>query len=288
MQRFSLSTLHDPQQMLTLFQSIAVDLRASERQIAALEARLAAARLTESDLRTVQHSLQAGSPFSLNVANLLGVLAQSQRGYAVVASSLGGLPNPDLYELGTLGLVDDGSTVSIYYVKDAAPRTWYGPVTLADAVTLTTAQNISGAKTFSVGLLLGNTAAGVHVRSELGFTYEELTLSTSGATTDTAANMIKASLNGPVCYYVSQTISGGGVTNFRGGDATTADRFWSADSNLTAGNGGQGVRHFRGSVTTDATGPTNTADAKLRVTCDATPTQGKVQLIVPYWKGTFV
>jgi Lower baseplate protein N-terminal domain len=288
-QPVTLNALRDPQQLLTLISSMQRDADAAARRLTALEAAARRPTLTDDDLRFIRRALQTGSPFALNITQLLGIAAQSQRGFAVVAASLASLPSPALYEVGTLGLVDDGSSVSIYYTKEGAPRSWFGPVSLADVVTLSTAQSVTGAKTFSTDILLGNLGAGVHPRIALGFTYEEMTLSTSGTTTDSSANLIKAgALMLPIVYSVSVTISGGGVTKFRGGDATTSARFWSDDANITAGNGGNGVNHLKGSVATDAAGPTNAADAKLRITCDATPSAGKVQVLAPYLRGAFV
>jgi trimeric autotransporter adhesin len=108
---------------------------------------------------------------------------------------------------------------------------------------------------------------------------ELLTLSTSGTTTDTSANLLPANcLIHAVLARVITTI--GTATDWSVGDATTATRFISANSTLTAGTTAVGLNHQQASVTTDAAGPVQTAAAKLRVTTTGTPSAGAIRLVV--------
>lgn len=132
----------------------------------------------------------------------------------------------------------------------------------------------------STGLRLGG---GTNVHGSYAkfiFVDEEITLSTLGTTTDSAAFLL-----GPgtvvlfALVYITQTISGGGVTKYRVGDATQNDRFLADSATLTSGSTQVGIQQWRGSVATDAAGPSQAALAKVRITTDATPTQGKVRVV---------
>lgn len=112
-------------------------------------------------------------------------------------------------------------------------------------------------------------------------TSELLTLSTVGATTDTTNNLLPAdAIILAVNTRVQTTISGGGVTTFSVGDPTTTARFSASAGGLTAGSARIGLQHQQGSVTTDAAGPVQTSAAKVRITCNGTPTQGAVRIQV--------
>lgn len=78
---------------------------------------------------------------------------------------------------------------------------------------------------------------------------------------------------------VETTISGGGVTSFQVGDATTANRFASASLNLTAGSAQWCCNHRKGGVATDATGPTQLPNGEVRITLDAAPTAGALRVV---------
>ncbi len=110
---------------------------------------------------------------------------------------------------------------------------------------------------------------------------ELLTLSTSGTTTDTAANLLPVgSIILSVTSRVTTEISGGGVAAFSIGDGTTAARFSASAGGLTAGSTRVGLQAMQGGVATDATGPVQTAAAAVRITTDATPSAGVVRLQV--------
>jgi hypothetical protein len=116
-----------------------------------------------------------------------------------------------------------------------------------------------------------------------GASSEEITLSTVGLTTDSVANLLPAnSIIEAVVARITTTITT--TTNWAVGDGTTSARFSSANATLTAGTTSVGLNHQKGGVTTDAAGPTQTAAAKVRVTCTgANPGAGKIRVTV-FWK----
>lgn len=111
---------------------------------------------------------------------------------------------------------------------------------------------------------------------------ESITLATGGLTTDSTADLLPAnSLILAVTARVTTTITT--TTDWALGDATTATRFSDASATLTAGTTVVGVNHQKGGVSTDATGQTQTAAAKLRITCSgANPGAGVVRVTVTY------
>lgn len=112
---------------------------------------------------------------------------------------------------------------------------------------------------------------------------EEITLSTAGLTTDSAADLLPAdSIIQSVLTRVTQTISGGGVTGFSVGDPTTlADRFVGNSPNLAAGSTVVGSRHWSTVLNAASVGPRQNNNAKIRITAvGGTPTQGKVRVTV--------
>lgn len=115
----------------------------------------------------------------------------------------------------------------------------------------------------------------------IGQVTEAITLSTSGTTTDSVANLLPAGaiLQGITCR-VTTTITT--ATNWSVGDGTTAARFCSANSTLTAGTTSVCLNHQKGGVTTDAAGPTQDAAAKLRITTSGTPGAGVIRCTVFY------
>jgi hypothetical protein len=110
---------------------------------------------------------------------------------------------------------------------------------------------------------------------------ELVTLSTSTTFTDTAANLLPAnSIIEAVVARVTTTITT--ATDWKLGDGTTADRFTAADAAMTSGETQIGLRHQQGSITTDATGPVQTAAAQLRITTTGTPGAGVIRVTVFY------
>lgn len=111
---------------------------------------------------------------------------------------------------------------------------------------------------------------------------ESITLSTSGLTTDSSANLLPAnSIIEAVVARVTTTITT--TTNWALGDATTAARFAAANSTLVSGTTSVGLAHQQGGISTDATGPVQTAAAKLRITCTGSnPGAGVIRVTVFY------
>lgn len=136
-------------------------------------------------------------------------------------------------------------------------------------------------KTWAVPPVLA-TVSGANGESEtVAVISEEITLSTGGATTDSTANLLPA--NSEILAVVARvTTTITTATNWALGDATTAERFLTATTDLTAGTTKTGWNHRQGSVSTDATGPVQASAAKLRVTTTGTPGAGAIRVSVFY------
>jgi hypothetical protein len=116
-----------------------------------------------------------------------------------------------------------------------------------------------------------------------GYITEEITLSTSGTTTDSTANMLPANaIIEAVVARVTQTITT--ATDWKLGDSVQAARFLAAQSGsqLTAGATAVGLAHADPTVASSALGPVQTSAAKLRVTTTGTPGAGKIRIAVFY------
>ena len=114
---------------------------------------------------------------------------------------------------------------------------------------------------------------------------QNVTLSTSAATTASSALIPPNSIVLFVSWYVTTTISGGGVTVFNIGSSLTAARFQSNTSALAAGSSGVGLNAMQGGVATNALGPVSTGLDSLLITCDHVPTQGAIRCVVFYIQG---
>lgn len=114
-------------------------------------------------------------------------------------------------------------------------------------------------------------------KAALVWTAEELTLSTVGTTTDTAANLLpgNAVVLGMVARVTTAITTAASVQI---GDATTATRFATLGT-MTLGTTLLGLNHLQGGVATDATGPVQFTAAKIRTTANVTPGAGKVRLV---------
>ena len=107
---------------------------------------------------------------------------------------------------------------------------------------------------------------------------ELLTLSTAGTTTDTSANLLPAnSIIEAVVARITTTIAT--ATDWKLGDATTAGRFTTASSTLTAGTTVVGTVQ---ADQTGAAGPRQASAAKVRVTTTGTPSAGAIRITVFY------
>lgn len=115
-----------------------------------------------------------------------------------------------------------------------------------------------------------------------GYVSEEITLSTTGLTTDSTANLLPAnSVIEGVCARVTTTITL--TTSWAVGDGTTSARFSSANATLVAGTTSVGLNHLSGASTTLATGPSQVSAAPVRITCaGANPGAGKIRITVFY------
>lgn len=129
------------------------------------------------------------------------------------------------------------------------------------------------ATTAGVSLVTANGAQWVR-----GQASELLTLSTSGTTTDTTANLLPANaIIEAVVARVTTTITT--ATDWRLGDTATAGRFTAPNATMTAGTTDVGLVHID---QTGAAGPRQTAAAKVRVTTTGTPGAGAVRITVFY------
>lgn len=135
------------------------------------------------------------------------------------------------------------------------------------------------------GAVASNTLAGTHGQTmTINVAEEEITLSTGGGTTDSTANLLPAnSLILQVAARVTTTITT--ATDWKLGDASTADRFTDANSTLIAGTTDFGVNHWNQAKAAGYT-PYQAAAAKLRITTTGTPGAGKIRVTV--WSIAFV
>ena len=140
------------------------------------------------------------------------------------------------------------------------------------------AQTFTGLQTFASLAAADATNGG---KATISQNSELITLSTVGTTSDSSANLLPADalILGVGCR-ITTTITTS--ANWSVGDTTTAARFSSANATLTAGTTSVGLNHWKGAVTTDATGPTQAAAAKLRITTNAAAGAGAVRCTVSY------
>lgn len=111
-----------------------------------------------------------------------------------------------------------------------------------------------------------------------GYNTELITLSTSGTTTDSVANLLPAdSIIEAVVARVTTTITT--ATDWKLGDATIAGRFSAVNAVMTSGSTQVGTVHVD---QTGTSGPRQTAAAKLRITTTGTPGAGVIRVTVFY------
>lgn len=104
---------------------------------------------------------------------------------------------------------------------------------------------------------------------------EEITLSTSGLTTDSSANLLPANsiIEAVVCR-VTTTITT--TTNWAVGDPTTSARFSAANATLASGTTSVGITQCDQA---GAAGPKQVSAAKVRITCTGSnPGAGKIRV----------
>jgi hypothetical protein len=107
---------------------------------------------------------------------------------------------------------------------------------------------------------------------------ELLTLSTSGTTTDSSADLLPADsvIEAVVARITTAIVT---ATDWKLGDATVSGRFAAANSTRTLGTTEVGTVHIGQSGTS---GPRQVSAAKLRVTTTGTPSAGVIRLTVFY------
>lgn len=115
---------------------------------------------------------------------------------------------------------------------------------------------------------------------------ETITLSTSGATTDSTEYLLPAnSVINLVTVTVVTTITGSGVSAFTVGDSNVAARFATGVA-LTAGTTAVGVTHQLANTTAANAGPGNASALKVRITATGgTAASGVVRVTVFGWIG---
>ncbi len=112
-----------------------------------------------------------------------------------------------------------------------------------------------------------------------GVTSELITLSTSGVTSTSVANLLPAnSFVKAVTCRVTTTIAT--ATAWKVGDGTTTGRFLATGSALTVNTTAVGLVHRSPTITTDAAGPIQIAAAPLVITTTGTPSAGAVRCSV--------
>jgi hypothetical protein len=138
----------------------------------------------------------------------------------------------------------------------------------------------AGPKTqMTVGNIISSSANGSTWTQ--GQVSEEITLSTSGTTTDSLADMLAANarIEGVACR-VTQTITTS--ANWSLGDSAQAARFLAATTDLTAGTTKVGMAHLQPTVASNDLGPVQASAAKLRITTNVAAGAGKIRCTVYY------
>jgi hypothetical protein len=170
---------------------------------------------------------------------------------------------------------------------DDAATTLVGNLVIAPSATTATITASTGAASFNGGVTAATDSSLINSTSNgatwtRGSSSELLTLSTSGLTTDTTANLLPANsiIEAVVCR-VTTTITT--TTNWAVGDATQSARFSTANATLIAGTTSVGQNHKDPTVATANLGPVQTSAAKVRITCTGSnPGAGAVRITVFY------
>jgi hypothetical protein len=300
----TLATTRDSQRLYEWVSKAHRALTAVDQYLAATPAQTADARpLTMPEIRS---ALQLGGSTPLSIEGLLGRGADPQQSEILVVSSL---PPPQLYPKFTELILKAGAAFKRYYRSDELNPHWVElPITApGNMVTTDTVQNIGpgAAKTIQDILTLtaglnvtgGNVTVTNLVRTldltlDGAFTLllpngalfqmivktELVTLNVGGLTTDTATNLLTGTTwIFTVMAFVKTSVTGP-TTLISIGDAATPARFGSLGT-LTAGSALVGFNHLQGSVATDAAGPVQLTDAKVRLTANAIPTGGSIRLV---------
>lgn len=173
-------------------------------------------------------------------------------------------------DVNVTGNVRAGTANAFYWTGSSR---WYSvsdgliQATTSDGVTL---GSVQGASTI---VATANAATWTH-----GSISESITLSTSGATTDSTANLLPAnSIIEAVVARVTTTITT--ATDWKLGDATISGRFSAVNAVMTSGSTQVGTVQ---ADQTGTSGPRQVAAAKLRITTTGTPGAGVIRVTVFY------
>jgi len=148
------------------------------------------------------------------------------------------------------------------------------------ALNLLTATNVwTGPNTFQTATLAQQTTSNGAIVT-FGWVTELLTINTGGTTTDTVIDLPANSIIESVVGRVTTALTV--ATSFDVGDPTTTSRFATGIA-VALNTTFVGLNHWKGSVSTDAAGPTQGSTAKVRITANGgTPGAGVVRLTVFY------
>jgi hypothetical protein len=155
-----------------------------------------------------------------------------------------------------------------------APQTFNSAVSVNNSLSTTGTVATSAAQGYAI-----NSANAAQLF--LGQNSELITLSTSGATTDSAANLLPANA---IILGVEARITTAitTATDWKVGDATQAARFSSVNATLAAGTTSVGLNHHDPTVASANLGPVQAAAAKVRITTTGTPNAGAIRVTVHY------
>lgn len=129
--KFSIQSIQDPRQLAPALQQLALEVASLQRRVADLTIAASQPPLSLNSILAIRSALESTGVAPINVAGLVGILAQSQRGFAVVATSAAALPSPALMEVGTIGAVLSGTTLTFYLVQEGMPRSWVAQTSIA-------------------------------------------------------------------------------------------------------------------------------------------------------------
>ncbi len=210
------------------------------------------------------NGVAVGTVSSAGRLDMLGEIRSGTNLYVPAGGLIGDLSN------GSQTRPNDGQ---VNFANNAATAGIGMDFTTDSQVDLKTRAQTAFATARAAKLTVVTANAGTWERGEIS---ELLTLSTSGSTTDTTANLLPAnSIIEAVVARVTTTITT--ATDWKLGDATIVGRFSAANATMTAGTTQVGLVHVD---LTTTSGPRQTSAAKLRVTTTGTPGAGAIRITV--------
>lgn len=177
------------------------------------------------------------------------------------------------------------------YMKAQATENWTDAaqgakllftVTQAGALTTVTPLEIREADLYAKGpsFTMETTSNGAQWKH--GYNTELVTIAAS-ISSDSATNLLPA--NAIIeAVVIRVTVAPPGTASFQVGDTTTNGRFVPAGTSTTVNTTAVGLEHWRGSVATDAAGPTQATAAVVRLRFNAAPSDatGRIRVTVFY------